>query len=139
MSNNNVSFSVLAAAFHSAHIKKIKSFDGESFLTVTRSGDVTQTVNNVTAVTAHATKGKITMQTAVLSSATDLFEFNNRHITATSTILLTCSALTSSGDQLPSQCTLVSQEAGRCTIMVYNPDSAVQTDDPPVIHYLILD
>lgn len=139
MSRNNASFSANAAAFHNAHVQKLKTLDAEPVLTLTADGNVTQETSNVTEVIAHATKGRITMQSAVDATVRDQFTFTNRFITASSKILLTCTALTTSSDNLPGQCTLVSQTDGSCVIQVYNPDSAAATDSAPVIHYLILD
>lgn len=140
MSRNNASFSANAAAFHNAHVQKLKTLDAEPVLTLTADGNVTQPGDdNLDDVTVHATKGKITMAIALAANTSKIFVFYNRFITTDSKIFLTVHSLASSGDGLPVTCQIMEQNNGSCTISIYNQESAAATNTPPVIHYLILD
>lgn len=139
MSRNNASFAATAAAFHNAHVSKLKTLNAEPFISLTKDGNVTQTNSIVDPVTANATKGKITMQAVIGPGDNPIFQFNNRYITEDSKILLSLRALTTSGDSIPCTWSIATQTTGACTIMIKNSDTTASTDAPPVIHYLIVD
>lgn len=140
MSRNNASFAATAAAFHNAHVSKLKTLNADPVLTLTKDGNFTQDSANTDTATVHATKGKITMYAVIAGGATVRFTMTNRLIKSTSKVFVTAVALNGSGatPDAPLVASVDTVSDGSCQVVVYNPTDTA-TVSIPVISYFIVD